>query len=231
MFDGNSIDISLPLGEGGLGAYGASDFQRCKNCPNPNSPFEPMLCIPCANKYCSMFSMGCGQSCQGCRARVMSDISHPIHQKSHKTSGYAKVPTVPHSKCGQYHPVGTPCPIIIVSVPSDKPKQPSHPHSKCGQFHPVGTPCPATSHLVTMQSQHHVTAKVPLVPHTKCGQYHPVGTPCPIMMVTVPNDKPKQPSHPHSRCGYVHPVGTMCPVGSHFLQKPHGGIHKKGGFY
>lgn len=145
-------------------------FVPCTNCPIPQSPFDPMLCLDCADVYCKTYSNWCGQNCPGCRAKVI-DQEHNI----------MKIPTVPHNRCGKYHPIGTPCPDgpqsaddIPPNVNSNK-KIPTVPHSKCGKFHPVGTPCPI---MMVVGSDN--KPKMPIHPHNKCGQFHLIGTPCPI---------------------------------------------------
>ena len=232
-FNGKITDVSLSTGPHGLELYGILDSQRCKNCPVPTSPFAPMLCMSCADKYCLTYPMGCGQSCQGCRARVMTvgnNDGHPsykLRQKYHGYQQYSKNPETPHTRCGQVHPIGTQCPSHSHTVGMYKVKVPSVPHTKCGQFHAIGTPCPIM--MVSVPSE---KPKHPSLPHTKCGQFHAVGTPCPGMVVAV-SEKPKHPSHPHTKCGQFHPVGTPCPgaIASEKPKHPHskcGHIHPVG---
>jgi len=107
---------------------------RCNFCPKSFNPFSAQLCLSCAAKYCARPGNLCGQSCQGCRARVFAqDAVQASPQRRPQ-------PRKPHSRCGQFHAVGTPCPQDFTQpIFSGQPKKP---HNRCGHFHAVGTPCP-----------------------------------------------------------------------------------------
>jgi hypothetical protein len=70
------------------------------------------------------------EMCEEKRARL-------ARRRKDETRTQARVPTKAHNLCGYYHALGTPCPILIETVP----KIPKKPHTKCGRFHAVGTAC------------------------------------------------------------------------------------------
>lgn len=114
-----------------------ANFNTCVNCPIPSTPFDPMLCMRCAKRYCIMFPRGCGQNCQGCRAKVAYQSKHCVPYSS------TNIPTKPHWKCGKFHPFNTTCPVVTQFLGQQiYMKIPTHPHGKCGNFHPYGTQCP-----------------------------------------------------------------------------------------